>query len=378
MQLPVNVSEVLKIATDMKEVASTPISVSIYIDDTAPGALVGHVRSAFSSAAEHTRVTIDYIDSDPVAIKSNEDAGVFVAGESARIGEEAKRLREAGVPAMVVCADSEKVESRAPAAGGPIPARDGVAPGKLEPQLGAAILSKVLFLGAKVPQGANAMRVEDTPDGPVEEVVGDDAHVGAVTLDDESFRVLDARMGKWVISAIKDKDLAFAMSFPFIRRPLAEDAITATSLQNCAVGLVPFLPGADMPIMTFNQVKMTLQIATAYGQPLDADRVKEIAVIVAGAFVCRNLVRTATKAIPFAGWLISGGMGFAATEAMGRAMVEYFEAGGDIVGVASVMQTARDKAMKVSKQAAASPTGQNLINKAKEIASDIAASGKAK
>ena len=222
------------------------------------------------------------------------------------------------------------------------------------------------------------MRVEDTPDGPVEEVVGDDAHVGAVTLDNESFRVLDARMGKWVISAIKDKDLAFAMSFPFIRRPLAEDAITATSLQNCAVGLVPFRPGADMPIMTLNQVKMTLQIATAYGQPLDADRVKEIAVIVAGAFVCRNLVRTATKAIPFAGWLISGGMGFAATEAMGRAMVEYFEAGGDIVGVASVMQTARDKAMKVSKQAAASPTGQNLINKAKEIASDIAASGKAK
>ncbi len=378
MQLPVNVSEVLKIATDMKEVASTPISVSIYIDDTAPGALVGHVRSAFSSAAEHTRVTIDYLDSDPVAIKSNEDAGVFVAGESARIGEEAKRLREAGVPAMVVCADPEKVESIAREAGCPIPAGDVVAPVKLESQLGAAILSKVPFLGAKALQGANAMRVEDTPDGPVEEVVGDDAHVGAVTLDNESFRVLDARMGKWVISAIKDKDLAFAMSFPFIRRPLAEDAITATSLQNCAVGLVPFLPGADMPIMTLNQVKMTLQIATAYGQPLDADRVKEIAVIVAGAFVCRNLVRTATKAIPFAGWLISGGMGFAATEAMGRAMVEYFEAGGDIVGVASVMQTARDKAMKVSKQAAASPTGQNLINKAKEIASDIAASGKAK
>ncbi len=377
MQLPVNVSEVLKIATDMKEVASTPISVSIYIDDTAPGALVGHVRSAFSSAAEHTRVTIDYLDSDPVAIKSNEDAG-FVAGESARIGEEAKRLREAGVPAMVVCADPEKVESIAREAGCPIPAGDVVAPVKLESQLGAAILSKVPFLGAKALQGANAMRVEDTPDGPVEEVVGDDAHVGAVTLDNESFRVLDARMGKWVISAIKDKDLAFAMSFPFIRRPLAEDAITATSLQNCAVGLVPFLPGADMPIMTLNQVKMTLQIATAYGQPLDADRVKEIAVIVAGAFVCRNLVRTATKAIPFAGWLISGGMGFAATEAMGRAMVEYFEAGGDIVGVASVMQTARDKAMKVSKQAAASPTGQNLINKAKEIASDIAASGKAK
>lgn len=373
MQLPVNVSEVLKIATDMKEVASTPISVSIYIDDTAPGALVGHVRSAFSSAAEHTRVTIDYLDSDPVAIKSNEDAGVFVAGESARIGEEAKRLREAGVPAMVVCADPEKVESIAREAGCPIPAGDVVAPVKLESQLGAAILSKVPFLGAKVPQGANAMRVEDTPDGPVEEVVGDDAHVGAVTLDDESFRVLDARMGKWVISAIKDKDLAFAMSFPFIRRPLAEDAITATSLQNCAVGLVPFLPGADMPIMTLNQVKMTLQIATAYGQPLDANRVKELACVLGGAFVARNIARSGAKLIPFAGWAISGAVGFAATEAMGRAAVEYFEAGGDIVGVAQVVQTARDGAVEAAGAASKTPLGRKA---ARAVADAVPAAGR--
>lgn len=378
MQLPVNVSEVLKIATDMKEVANTPISASIYIDDTAPGALVGHVRSAFSSAAEHTRVTIDYLDDDPINIKSNEDAGILVAGDSPRIGEEAKRLRDAGVPAMVVCADPAAVEEIARQAGCPIPAADVVAPVKLESQLVANIVSKIPFVGAAGPSKHGAERVEDTPDGPVVEAVGDDSSVGAVALDEESFRVLDTRMGKWVISAIKDKDLAFAMSFPFIRRPLAEDAITATSLQNCAVGLVPFLPGADMPIMTLNQVKMTLQIATAYGQPLDVDRVKEIAVIVAGAFLCRNLVRTATKAIPFAGWVISGGMGFAATEAMGRAMIEYFEAGGDIVGVASVMQTARDAAMKASKQAAASPAGQSLIAKAKQLAGDVAAAGKAK
>lgn len=368
MQLPVNVSEVLKIATDMKEVASTPISVSIYIDDTAPGALVGHVRSAFSSAAEHTRVTIDYLDSDPVAIKSNEDAGVFVAGESARIGEEAKRLREAGVPAMVVCADPEKVESIAREAGCPIPAGDVVAPVKLESQLGAAILSKVPFLGAKAPQGANAMRVEDTPDGPVEEVVGDDAHVGAVTLDNESFRVLDARMGKWVISAIKDKDLAFAMSFPFIRRPLAEDAITATSLQNCAVGLVPFLPGADMPIMTLNQMKMLLQIAAAYGQPLNAERVKELAAVLGGAFLLRNVARTAAGFVPVLGWAVRGAVGFGGTEAMGWAAIEYFEGGGDLAGAAAVVQNGSAEAAKAVRQAAATPAGQGALKAVKGAA----------
>ena len=29
-----------------------------YIDDSAPGDLIGHVRSAFASASAHTRVTI--------------------------------------------------------------------------------------------------------------------------------------------------------------------------------------------------------------------------------------------------------------------------------------------------------------------------------
>lgn len=375
MQLPVNISEVFKIATDMKEVAATPISVSIYIDDTAPGALVGHVRSAFASAGEHTRVVIDYLDDDPVNVKSSEDVGILVAGSSDRIGREAARLREAGVPAMVVCVDAGRVASIARESGIPIPEADIVSPVKLESQPVARMLAKMPFMRGKAPAGQGGAAAGAGASGADGASEAADGAASGIALDDEAFKALDTRMGKWVISAVSGKDLAFALSFPFIRRPLADDAITATSLQNCAVGLVPFLPGADMPIMTLNQVKMTLQIATAYGQPLDSDRVKEIAAVVAGAFVCRNVVRSATKAVPVAGWLISGGVGFAATEAMGRAMVEYFEAGGDIVGVASVMQTARDKALDLSKRAAASPLGKSFANKAREVASDIAASG---
>ena len=43
-----------------------------------------------------------------------------------------------------------------------------------------------------------------------------------------------------------------------------------------AENLVVFIPGADMPIMTLNQAKMLLQIAAAYGQPLSAERIKEL------------------------------------------------------------------------------------------------------
>ncbi len=170
-------------------------------------------------------------------------------------------------------------------------------------------------------------------------------------------------MGEWVITTCHEKRLTMALSFPFIRRPLANDAISATSLQNAAIGFVPVLPGADMPIMTLNQIKMVLQIATAYGQPIGKESVGELVAVLGGAFLARGIARAGAKLIPFAGWAISGAVGFAATEAMGRAAVEYFEAGGDIVGMAKVLQTARDGAVDAAAKAAASPVGKKVVSK---------------
>lgn len=372
MQLPVNISEVLKIATDMKEAENTPVSVSIFIDDTAPGDLTGFVRSLFTSSGAHTRVTISYLDAGEKAVelKGSEDAAVIIAGEDPDVGACAEYVRDQGIPCMVVTCDPSRVADDAEAAGHPIPFADIVAPVKLE----SAALQKVL----KSVPGLKRFARPKADASSVEVAVGNDASVGRIELDDENMKVLSSRMGNWIVSAIEGKDLAFAMAFAFVRRPLADDAITATSIQNAAVGFVPFIPGADMPIMTLNQIKMVLQIATAYGQPVDADRAKEILAVIGGAFVSRHIVRTCTKVIPVAGWVFSGAMGFAATEAMGRAMIEYFEAGGDIVGVASVMQRARDVAMDASKKAAASPTGKKVVKSLKQVVTDLTVTSNSK
>ena len=365
MQLPVNISEVLKIATDMKEAENTPVSVSIFIDDTAPGDLIGFVRSLFTSSGAHTRVTISYLEAgeQTLELKGTEDAVVIIAGEDPDVGACAEYVRGQSIPCMVVTCDPSMVSGKAEEAGHPIPFADIVAPVKLE----SAALQKVL--GSVPVLKKFAKKKEAAAD--IEVAVGNDSTVGKIELDDDNMKVLSSRMGNWIVSAIEGKDLAFAMAFAFVRRPLADDSIRATSIQNAAVGFVPFIPGADMPIMTLNQIKMVLQIATAYGQPVDADRAKEILAVIGGAFVSRHIVRTCTKVIPVAGWVFSGAMGFAATEAMGRAMIEYFEAGGDIVGVASVMQKARDTAIEATKQAAASPTGKKVMKSVKQVVSDL-------
>lgn len=314
MSLPVNIPEILKIATDMKSVRDTPISVSILIDSTASGELCGHVRSRFASEAANTRVRINYLDdiTSVEAVHKDDDIAVIVAGEDTRAGSVTQAFRKAGVAVLVV-------------------SEDDVACALLAEESGCAIPKEDIISSKK-------------PD-------------------------FDERMGKWIIAVSgSKKDLAFAYSFPFVRRPLALESITATSMQNAAVGFVPFLPGADMPIMTLNQIKMTLQIATAYGQNIDKERAKEIIAVVGGAFACRQVVRSVTKLVPAVGWLVSGAMGFAATEAMGRALLEYFEAGGDIVGVASVLQSAKDVAVDVTKTATSSKTVKDATEKVRSLA----------
>lgn len=324
MAMPVKISDVLNIATDMQEVRDTPLSVSLVIDPTADSELSAHVRAAFASEAANTRVRIGYVDDAGVleSERSGDDMAVLVAGTCPDVGRFAESCRFNGTPTMVVTSD-----------------REGVL--RIADEVGSAI-----------------------PDGDVV-VLGDG---------DDAIEALDARMGKWMIEVCRKKDLALAYSFPFVRRPLAKEAIFMTSLQNAAVGFVPVLPGADMPVMTLNQIKMTLQIATAYGQPVDGERIKEIVAVVGGAFVCRHIVRSVTKVVPAVGWLASGAMGFAATEAMGRALLEYFEAGGDIVGVANVLQTARDAAVGASQEVASSDVGKAVLAKVKSIDPKLAIS----
>lgn len=341
MQMPVDISEVLKIATDLKDVEQTPVSVAVLIDGGAPAKLASHVRSAFASEGANVRVTVAYLEDGAVEPRGGEDAAIIVAGKEALAGSEASLFRNAGIPAMIVADDAAQASLDAEQAGYPIPDGDVVSPVALDPRLP--------FLKKR-----NQEREEESPE-----------------LDAATFKVLDERMGKWIVEACAEKKLAFALAFPFIRRPLALDSVTATSLQNAAIGFVPFLPGADMPIMTLNQVKMALQIATAYGQPLQADRVKELVVVVASAFACRSVVRAFTKVIPVAGWLFSGLMGFGATEALGRALMEYFEAGGDVVGVAQVVQTARDGAMSSAKKFAESDAGKAAMKAAKNAVTSV-------
>ena len=302
MQLPVNVVSVMEEMTDVEAAIETPLSVSIYIDEEAPVELAAHVRNVFASSSEHVRMAVMYVGKtfNP---HPTDDIAVLVAGEAGLAGEQAAAVRSVGVPVMVAT----------------------LQPGRI----------------GRVSQGAGCA----IPDGDIVSPWGED-YEGPTAVDesgvfDEQAAVkLDERMGRWVVAVCRSKRLAFAIAFPFMRRPLAVDAVQLTSIENAGIGIIPFIPGADLPLMTLNQAKMVLQIAAAYGQHMDKSRLKELALVVVGAYLSRSLVRKLVAAVPVLGFVFRGGVAYGSTMAMGYAVIEYFEGGQNITGMANVMERA--------------------------------------
>lgn len=130
-----------------------------------------------------------------------------------------------------------------------------------------------------------------------------------------------------IIDAAGDGAGALAASLPSVRRSYCDHIVITNAAQNGVIGAVVIIPGADMPAMTANQIRMVLKIAHAYGEELGLDRALEILSVVGTGFVLRTLARQALDFVPGFGWAVKAAVGFSGTVALGEAAIAYFEAG---------------------------------------------------
>ncbi len=293
MALPVDVRDLMKTGARFTEERSQQVGIAVLVEVDAPDALIDAVRRELrpATAAVALQIEVAELGAAPV-VAPGTDVVIAIAG-SGNVGLQQALAgpRRSRLPLVVVALGDET--------------RVGT--------LADALLQ---------PTGDIAVR------GDADEAV--------------------ARLGAWLADNVSSKRLALAHNFAFMRRAVAEDAVKTTALQNGLVGAVTPIPGADMPIMTANQVKMLLQVAAAYGQPLGVDRIKELAGVVAGGYLLRAVARQALVAVPVLGWAIKGGIGYTGTMAMGRAAVKYFEDGADLGQVTAYFRGLRDKAIQAS------------------------------
>lgn len=188
------------------------------------------------------------------------------------------------------------------------------------------------LLGAqRDPKGAEILvTVTGTRNGGVEvslsgEAVEDaDRSIFLSAITEEA--ILRELASRIVGSLHEDHLISLGRGYPIFRRAVCKEVINKNARQNAIIGLLP-IPGADMPAITANQGRMVLGIAAAYGEEISLDRVRELLGVLAAGFGLRALARQVVKLVPVAGWAASGSIGYAATLAMGRATVLYFERG---------------------------------------------------
>lgn len=365
MQLPVDPQKLIIEAMRIEEARATPLSVSVYLDSSAPADMLACVRSAFASSLPTVRMTVSYVGEPGAVPHPLDDFAVIAAGLSEEVGRLARRVRKAGVPVMVVTTLPSLVAEIAEASGCPVPEGDLVSTRTLK-GLRIFALPATLSQSASTAAGHVAAAAERLSDRvPVASCVARAARAAAACpfevrmrvdvgagspseapaesesepylFDDEAKRALDLRMGQWIVAVCASKRLACALAFPCARRPLALDAVGSTSLENAGVGALPIVLGADLPIMTLNQAKMILQIAAAYGQPVGYERAKEVAAVVGNALLCRAAARELVALVPGFGAAVRASVGYAGTAALGHAAIEYFEGGSSVAGLTSML-----------------------------------------
>ena len=125
-----------------------------------------------------------------------------------------------------------------------------------------------------------------------------------------------------------------AARLPVLRRAVCDELIRKFSRQNAIVGVAVFVPGADLPVLTLNQVRLVLRIADAYGFEIDKERLPEVLGVVGSGLGFRAIARQAIGAVPVVGWAVKGAVAYAGTRALGEAAMRYFERRAPVTRVA--------------------------------------------
>jgi uncharacterized protein (DUF697 family) len=133
-------------------------------------------------------------------------------------------------------------------------------------------------------------------------------------------------IAKVLAHKLGEEATSLARRLPVLRRAVCDELIESFARKNAVVAAAIFVPGADLPVLTMNQLRLVLWICAAHGLEVDQQRLPEILATVGAGLGLRAIARSVLGAIPVAGWIAQGVVAYTGTRALGEAAVRYAEA----------------------------------------------------
>jgi uncharacterized protein (DUF697 family) len=130
-----------------------------------------------------------------------------------------------------------------------------------------------------------------------------------------------------VAARLDESGAPLAGRLPVLRDAVCARIVASFARKNGIIGAAVFIPGADLPILALNQVRMLLLLDQAHGLQIDArERLPEVVATVGAALGLRAVARELLDLVPVAGWAVKGGIAYAGTRALGEAAILKLEA----------------------------------------------------
>jgi uncharacterized protein (DUF697 family) len=124
-------------------------------------------------------------------------------------------------------------------------------------------------------------------------------------------RAIAARLG--------EEGAPLAARVPLLREAVCERLVASFARKNGLVATAVWIPGADLPVLALNELRLVLRLAQAYGVDSVRDRLPELAATLGAGFGLRALARELLDLIPGAGWVLKGAVAYGGTRALGEA-----------------------------------------------------------
>jgi uncharacterized protein (DUF697 family) len=161
--------------------------------------------------------------------------------------------------------------------------------------------------------------------------VADDLHVPFVLATDvvrvplgSGFPVEEIAVA--IARKLGEEATPLAARLPVLRGAVCAQLVESFARKNAVVAAAVFVPGADLPLLTLNQLRLALRIAATYGEEMNRERLPEALAVVAASFGLRTVARELLDLVPFAGWALKGAVAYAGTKAVGEAAIRAAEA----------------------------------------------------
>ena len=110
-----------------------------------------------------------------------------------------------------------------------------------------------------------------------------------------------------------------AARVPLLRDAVCEQLVASFARKNGLLAAAIWIPGADLPVLTLNQLRLVLRLAQAYGADGVRERLPELAATVGAGFGLRAIARELLDLVPIAGWALKGSVAYGGTRALGEA-----------------------------------------------------------